>query len=205
MVMSSNTINHIIIVGAGPSGLILSLLLSRADSPIAITLLEAAADLDTNPRAAHYAPSACYDLNRAGVLDDVRKEGFHPDSVCWRKSDGTLLGGLGWADGVDVESGPMVCLPLDRLDRLMLRHLLRYETAKILFRHRVVGLKQDERQAQVEVEVEDEDGSKRSKWLSADYVVGSDGANSMVRRLLFGESNYPGETLEKQIIATNVG
>lgn len=173
-------------------------------APIRVTLLEAAPDLDTNPRAAHYAPSACYDLHRAGVLDDVRAQGFHPDSVCWRKPDGTLLGGLGWVEGVEVESGPMVCLPLDRLDRLLLEHLRGYESAQVLFQHRVVGVEWDEREARVEVEVDGEAGGKVRKWLSADYVVGSDGANSAVRRLLFGDENYPGETLEKQIIATNV-
>lgn len=116
-----------------------------------------------------------------------------------------MLGGLGWkADEVKIESGPMVCLPLDRLDRLLLRHLLTYATAEVLFKHRVLALDQDESQARVEVEIEATDGTKSKSWMSADYVVGSDGANSQIRRSLFGDMNYPGETLEKQIIATNV-
>ena len=202
---TNHPIKKAIIVGAGPSGLILALLLSRADPPIHVTLLEAADDLDENPRAAHYAPSACYDLNRAGVLDEVRQEGFHPDSVCWRKPDGTLLGGLGWSsDEIKIVSGPMVCLPLDRLDRLLLRHLLSYATAEVLFKHRVLSLDQDDAQARVQVEISADDGTKRTEWLVADYIVGSDGANSQIRRSLFGDLNYPGETLQHQIIATNV-
>ena len=205
----SYPIKKVIIVGAGPSGLIFALLLSRANPPIEVTLLEAASDLDTNPRAAHYAPSACYDLNRAGVLDEVRTEGFHPDSVCWRKQDGTLLGGLGWGrgwgkDAIKTESGPMVCLPLDRLDRLLLRHLQTYSTAEVLFNHRVLTLSQTATSASVDVEVTDPSGSKSTQTLTADYVVGSDGANSQIRRCLFGDTNYPGETLQHQIIATNV-
>lgn len=142
-----------------PSGLILALLLSRADPPIQVALLEAADDLDTNPRAAHYAPSACYELNRAGVLDEVREEGFHPNSVCWRKPDGTLLGGLSWSsDEIKIESGPMVCLPLDRLDRLLLQHLVTYPTAEVLFKHRVLNLGQDEAHARVQVQISAEDG-----------------------------------------------
>ena len=202
---TDHPIKKAIIVGAGPSGLILALLLSRADPPIHVTLLEAADDLDENPRAAHYAPSACYDLNRAGVLDEVREEGFHSDSVCWRKPDGTLLGGLGWSsDESKIESGPMVCLPLDRLDRLLLRHLVSYPTAEVLFKHRVLSLDQDDAQARVQVEISADDGTKRTEWLVADYIVGSDGANSQIRRSLFGDLNYPGETLQHQIIATNV-
>jgi 2-polyprenyl-6-methoxyphenol hydroxylase-like FAD-dependent oxidoreductase len=194
-------IKKVLIIGAGPSGLILALLLAQASIPI--TLLDAAPDLDTNPRAAHYAPSARYELARAGVLDDVCKDGFTPDSVCWRKPDGTLLGGLGWnADEIKIESGPMVCLPLDRLVRLLLRHLRGYEGVEVLFRHKVVDVTQGEEGKEAKVEVELEDGKK--EWMSADYVVGADGANSQVRKCLFGEWNYPGETLEKQIIATNV-
>ena len=39
--------------------------------------------------------------------------------------------------------------------------------------------------------------------VKAKYVVGCDGANSIVRRKLFGEE-YPGFTWDAQIIATNV-
>jgi len=51
------------------------------------------------------------------------------------------------------------------------------------------------------VEVETPEGRK---VIVGDYVLGCDGANSQVRRSLFGDLNYPGETLESQIIATNV-
>lgn len=189
-------IKRVIVVGAGPSGLVLGILLAKANIPV--TLLEASDRLDANPRAAHYAPSACYDLHRAGVLDDIRERGFTPDSVCWRKPDGSLLGGIRSA-GVEVDY-PMVCLPLDKLDVLLLEHFQRLPNAEVLFEHKVVSLHQDSSSASVEVELKD--GSK--KTMSADYVVGADGANSQIRRSLFGDQNYPGETLQHQIIATNV-
>lgn len=189
-------IKRAIVVGAGPSGLVLGILLARAGVPV--TLLEASHKLDENPRAAHYAPSACYDLDRAGVLSDIAERGFFPDSVCWRKPDGTMIGGIR-NEGVEVDY-PMVCLPLDRLDRLLLEHFERYDNTEILFEHKVVAIKQDVKEASVEVELKD--GKKI--WLSADYVIGADGANSQIRRSLFGDFNYPGETLQKQIIATNV-
>ena len=208
----TSPINSIIIVGAGPSGLILALLLARsAHPPSSIILLEAAPVLDKNPRAAHYAPSACYDLDRAGVLDDISQRGFFPDSVCWRKPDGTFLGGIR-NDGVKIQY-PMVCLPLDRLDELLLEHLLRDAeawkasgkgTIEVHFNHRVVGLDQTAERAKVEVEIGAPEETKRTEWMSADYVIGADGANSGVRRLLFGDTNYPGETLQHQIIATNI-
>jgi 2-polyprenyl-6-methoxyphenol hydroxylase-like FAD-dependent oxidoreductase len=189
-------IKSAIVVGAGPSGLVLGILLAKAGIPV--TMLEASHKLDENPRAAHYAPSACYDLNRAGVLEDLNKQGFHPDSVCWRKPDTTLIGGIR-NRGVEVDY-PMVCLPLDRLDKLLLEHFNRLSNTEILFEHKVVDIKQDDSSASVEVELKD--GSK--KWLSADYIIGADGANSQIRRSLHGDLNYPGETLQHQIIATNV-
>jgi 2-polyprenyl-6-methoxyphenol hydroxylase-like FAD-dependent oxidoreductase len=174
----------------------LSILLAKAG--ISVSLLEASDHLDKNPRAAHYAPSACYDLNRAGVLQDLHERGFFPDSVCWRRPDGTLIGGIR-NDGVKIDY-PMVCLPLDKLDQLLLEHFQRNKNSQILFEHKVVAIKQNDNSAAVEVLLSD--GTK--KWIEADFVVGADGANSQIRRSLFGDLNYPGETLTKQIIATNV-
>ena len=63
---------------------------------------------------------------------------------------------------------------------------------------KVMDIGQDEDKAWVEVEKAD--GRKR---FEADYVVGCDGANSQVRRCLFGKS-FPGKTWDEQIVATNV-
>lgn len=40
--------------------------------------------------------------------------------------------------------------------------------------------------------------------LEADYIVGCDGANSVVRRSLFGDREFPGRTWNEQLVATNV-
>jgi 2-polyprenyl-6-methoxyphenol hydroxylase-like FAD-dependent oxidoreductase len=185
----------VIIVGAGPSGLLLGILLAK--SGVKVQLVEAAEDLDKNPRAAHYAPSAVYELNRAGVLEDVKAKGIHPDAVCWRNPDGSFIAGI--KSRFDIEF-PMVCLPLDQLDELLLEHYLRQPNAEILWRHKVLSIDQDEKEARVHVET-----PEGKLTLGADYVVGCDGANSQIRRSLFGDLNYPGETLQAQIIATNVG
>ncbi|KAJ9603951.1 hypothetical protein H2200_011473 [Cladophialophora chaetospira] len=187
-------VNKIIIVGAGPSGLLLGILLAKQG--VKVQLVEAADDLDKNPRAAHYAPSAVYELNRAGVLEDVKRDGIHPDSVCWRHPDGTLIAGI--KSRFDIEF-PMVCLPLDQLDVLLLKHFLAAGDTEILWKHKVVSIDQDENEARVEVET-----PEGKKTLGADYIIGCDGANSQIRRSLFGDLNYPGETLQSQIIATNV-
>lgn len=92
----------------------------------------------------------------------------------------------------------MQVLPLDRLGKLLYEHIQRQPTAKVKWSHRVVKIGQDQDKAWVEVDTPD--GPYRSE---AEYVIGCDGASSTVRRELFGPE-YPGETLNAQIIATNV-
>jgi 2-polyprenyl-6-methoxyphenol hydroxylase-like FAD-dependent oxidoreductase len=189
------TSEQVIIVGAGPSGLLLGILLAKQG--IKVSLVEMSDALDANPRAAHYAPSSVRELRRAGVLDEVTREGFKPHGVCWRSPDREVLAGI--RGEVSNDPDAMVCLPLDRLDKLLLRVFLEQETAEVLWKHKVVDIEQDEKEARVKVETEEGE-----KWLGADYVVGCDGANSQIRRSLFGDWEFPGETLQHQIIATNV-
>jgi 2-polyprenyl-6-methoxyphenol hydroxylase-like FAD-dependent oxidoreductase len=96
-----------------------------------ITILEANTELDKNPRAAHYASIAIREMRRAGVLEDVQKEGYIPEGVCWREFDGTYIAGIkAHVDDPDV----MVCLPLDKLIRLYYRHFQKEERAELLWR-----------------------------------------------------------------------
>ena len=92
----------------------------------------------------------------------------------------------------------MVCLPLDRLILVLLEEFEGLKMGSVSWGHRVVGVKQDAGSARVEVESE---GGKIE--FEGDYVVGCDGANSQVRKSLYG-GEFPGETLNSQIIATNV-
>ena len=92
----------------------------------------------------------------------------------------------------------MVVLPLDRLGKLLYEHIQRQPTAEVKWSHKVVRIGQDQEKAWVEIETPS--GLRRSE---ANYVIGCDGASSTVRRELFGPE-YPGETLNAQIIATNV-
>ncbi|GAB7349171.1 hypothetical protein MBLNU459_g8106t1 [Dothideomycetes sp. NU459] len=185
----------VIVVGAGPSGLLLALLLAKRGIPVQV--LDLSNKLDEQPRATHYAPPAMYELRRAGVVDDVRKEGFIPKAVCWRKLDGTYLAGL---DGSVSDDDPdrMVCLPLNKLGSVLYRHLSAEPLAKVKWDHKVTKIGQDDDFAWVDVETPE--GEQR---LKAKYIVGCDGANSQIRRSLFGDWEFPGRTWNEQIVATN--
>jgi len=187
---------QVVIVGAGPSGLLLGLMLANKD--INVTIVDMASELDTKPRATHYASTAVRELSRAGVLDDVRELGFTPSGTCWRKLDGTYLAGL---QNAVVHDDPLrpTCLPLNRLGRVIYNHILKRPTATVLWSHELIAMEQDENSARITCKTPEGEVT-----FEADYVVGCDGANSKVRRLLFGDWEFPGKTWAEQIVATNV-
>ncbi|TDZ34588.1 FAD-dependent monooxygenase terC [Colletotrichum spinosum] len=189
----------IIIVGAGPSGLLLALLLSKHGIPV--TLLEAQNHLDAQPGAAHYGPAAIPDLKRAGIIAEIRRRGLSVETFVWRRlnENHDLITGFngGVLADVDGEDLRAACLVLQDLDQLMLDEFVGKYTGRICWQHRVVGQGQDAGKAWVDVETPQ--GRKR---LEADYVVGCDGANSAIRKELFGQE-YPGFTWDAQIVATN--
>ncbi|GME50134.1 hypothetical protein BDV97DRAFT_385589 [Neofusicoccum parvum] len=185
----------VIIVGAGPTGALLALLLARKG--IQVEMLDQAHGPDKQPRASHYSTPALPELRRAGVLDDVYTAGFIPGKMSWRKLDGTRIAGLD--SSVMDKSDRIVCLPLDKLGDILFKHLGQQKSAVVKWGCKVVALGQDETKGWVDVET---DGKK--KRLDADYIIGCDGANSQVRKCLFGDKSFPGMTWDEQLVATNV-
>ena len=98
---------------------------------------------------------------------------------------------------VDGEDYRTSCLVLQDLDQLMLDLFLEKYNGEIKWKHRVLDIGQDEGNAWADVETPE--GKIR---IEGDYIIGCDGANSQVRKSLFGEE-YPGFTWDAQIIATN--
>jgi 2-polyprenyl-6-methoxyphenol hydroxylase-like FAD-dependent oxidoreductase len=168
---------------------------------IPVHIVEAEDHLDQQPRAAHYGPPAIPDLARAGILDEIRRRGLTLNTMCWRRiEDHRYIAGfncdvLADIDGQDLR---ITCLVLQDLLELMLDLFLTKYNGQISWLHKVVGIGQDEEKAWVQVETPE--GKKK---MEGDYIVGCDGANSAVRKGLFG-NEYPGFTWDAQIVATNV-
>jgi 2-polyprenyl-6-methoxyphenol hydroxylase-like FAD-dependent oxidoreductase len=94
----------------------------------------------------------------------------------------------------------MVCLELGRVIQILHDAAVKQETCEILMNHKVTSIGESESLAWVDATLP----TGEIKRFEADYVVGCDGANSQVRRCLFGDLEFPGWTWDQQIIASNV-
>ncbi len=188
----------VLVVGAGPSGLLLALLLSKYG--ISVEILEAEDHLDQQPRAAIYGSPAIPEFHRAGILDEMHRRGMFLNKMSWRRyEDHSFITGFNMEvvsdiDGIDLRTMTLV---LPELDQMMLDEALAHGCT-IKWEHKVVQVEQDEGKAWAEVETKE-----GKKIFEADYIIGCDGANSQVRKCLFG-NEFPGFTWDSQIIATNV-
>jgi 2-polyprenyl-6-methoxyphenol hydroxylase-like FAD-dependent oxidoreductase len=176
----------------------LGLRLARENIPV--TILDLADSLDTRPRATHYSPPANLELEKAGILKDAWEQGFIGGGIAWKKLDLTPIASIqGLPEDKRSPMNGLLCLPLDKLGKLLLKHIERYPSCQILWSHEVIGIEEGDKEATVIAKTPE--GEKK---YSADYVVGCDGANSKIRRSLFGDWNFPGFTWEEQLVATNV-
>lgn len=162
--------------------------------------MEQSSKLDENPRATHYGPPAIKILNGAGVGDELRSKGLLVDTVAWRRLDGSYIAGLNHATQKD-SPDRMVALPLNEVVQLLKDHGAKFPSLSYLFNHKVISIGQDESRAWINALDKTTD---KEVLLEADYIVGCDGANSIIRRSLFGDMGFPGRTWDEQIVATNV-
>jgi 2-polyprenyl-6-methoxyphenol hydroxylase-like FAD-dependent oxidoreductase len=80
----------------------------------------------------------------------------------------------------------MVSFPLNKLGQTLVEHINKHPSATIHWSHEVIGIEQDENVAKVICKT-----PKGDVAMEGTYLVGCDGANSKVRRALFGDSNSP--------------
>jgi 2-polyprenyl-6-methoxyphenol hydroxylase-like FAD-dependent oxidoreductase len=186
----------ILVVGAGPVGLLTTLRLAQAG--IQTTCVEALDAIDASPRAMAYHPISVKELDRAGVLDDCRRIGSQGRGVCWRNTKTKeMIAEINRATSKDF---PYENLTIGQhlLAEIILDHLKHHENAKVLFSTKVTGV--DQSADGVNLTVEDSSGASRT--LSATYCVAADGGRSTMRGLL--DITFDGFTYEEQLVSTNV-
>jgi 2-polyprenyl-6-methoxyphenol hydroxylase-like FAD-dependent oxidoreductase len=183
------TTTEVVIVGAGPTGLLLAGDLAAAG--VGCVIVEKRTEESPLTRAFAVHARTLEVLDARGVADELIDTGTRLDEL-------NFLGN--------------VRLDLSRLPSRF-RYVLvtpQYETERVLerraralgaeFRHgaEVVGLRQDS--GTVEVDLRDHDGAVQT--ISAGYVVGADGVRSMVRHAL--GMSFPGRSVVRSVMLADV-
>lgn len=129
-----------------------------------------------------YMPVVTNELRKFGLLDDVKNAAFVSQAAPgFRNLDGSEIAGIGPSQEeitVTQDSPAALLLGQQYLAHIILDHLSRCPSVTVKFSATCVGLETIERGVRVMVNTNLEDHD-----ISADWVVGADGANSSVRRM----------------------
>ena len=188
-------VRDVVVVGAGPVGLVTALGLAKAGA--SVTVIEAELRINDSPRAAVYFPTTLKILDRLGLLADVLEIAFLSKSFCFH-----LLATREVARILDTFP-PDSPYPYNAhfgqhlLAQLVLKHFSTLPGAEMRWNTRLVALAQDAKGAVVTVETPQGREEIRARW-----VVGTDGARSTVRGLV--NLPFEGHTWPDRFVATNV-
>ena len=185
-----------IVIGGGPTGFITALGLAQAGAKV--LLIEAEDAVIDSPRAAVYHWSTLDGLERLGIREEAERTGFAKQDYLWlvRKTGERIEYDLSVLEG-RTAFPYNIHLGQDRLAQIACDRLARMANAEIRFGTTLTALAQDEDSVRIRIE-----GPEGPQFLAARYLVGADGAGSMVRKGL-GQA-FEGMTWPERFVATNV-
>ena len=191
--------SRVIVVGAGPVGLLTSIRLAKEGIPV--TLLEAQSSIEISPRAVGYFPPVIAELDRAGVLQDCLKIGSKLMEFRWRNLEGEVFLTMSFDDLTDEDTKYRYGLMLGQhlLAEVILQHLKGYKNVEILFNHTLTGVSQT---AEEVVVTSINAVTSETKIFRGQYLCGCDGGKSSVRKLT--GTSFNGFTWPVQLMSTNV-
>lgn len=188
--------NTVLIVGAGPTGLTLAQELLRRG--VQIRLIDKAPGASQNTKALGVWPRTLELFARAdaGIVDEMLALGVKtPSFHVW--SDGNLLVHLDFAHRLTGSYPFALMIPQVETEALLTKHVQDLGGA-IERGTELLSLTQQE--AGVEVMLRHADGQE--EVARADWLIGCDGAHSMVRHLV--GVPFVGKTFEQSFVAGNV-
>ncbi|MEO7352522.1 MAG: FAD-dependent oxidoreductase [Marmoricola sp.] len=192
------TTREVIVVGGGPVGLTHALGLARAG--IEVTVLEARPEAGTTPGDLVYNWNVLPGLDRLGILDDLLTVGFAEPHTFYRV--GSTGETLTFDLGVLADECPFpfnLHVRQDEVTRILLKHLGERSEVTILVNTALTNLVQDADGVTVTC-----DGPAGEITLRAGWVVGADGARSVVRRhlgLAFAGITWPERLISVEVDA----
>lgn len=172
-----------LIVGAGPVGLLTALRLGQAG--VSTLVVENHDTLLRTTRAMVYMPVIIPVLRELGIMAQVEKNAvLNSDGVAWRDLEGNLLGQLPLSSSDPCEFGGVLLMGQWRMTALILEELKRYPSVEIRYGLRCVGIEEMPSKNVVRAMFHERSLHDEDVIFEADYLVAADGANSAVRRML---------------------
>ena len=188
--------DSVLVVGAGPVGLVVALKLARTGIPV--TVIEAEAEIASDPRAVVYHPPTVEALDQLGVLEDMKAVGVIKQDYQWRTFDGEILAALDMSV-VEKRTAYPYNLHLGQhvLAQIVMKHLMRLPGVSVLWNSRVEQVIQNADNVNINLQT-----PTGTQTVSASWVIGADGARSAVRKSL--DLTFEGITWPERFVSTNV-
>ena len=189
--------SEVIIVGAGPVGLLTALGLARQG--VEVTVLDSEPEVVRSPRAAVYFHTTISILKKLGLADEAHAIGLSSTEFAmhWLETGEVMRSDMRDALEPGQEFDHNLHFGQHILAELVIAHLDRLPNARVLWNHAVKALAQDERG--VRLAADTDEGEVR---FSAHWVIGADGARSTVRQL--AGLPFEGMTWPDRFVATNI-
>ncbi|MDT2020658.1 FAD-dependent monooxygenase [Methylocella sp. CPCC 101449] len=166
----------VVIAGAGPVGMVAAADLVRQGVPV--TVLEAGAELSGESRASTFHPPTLDMLDDLGFAKTLIAQGLKAPQVQYASMIDGQLGTFDFADIADLTRHPFrLQAEQFKLTRIILEALRDNPLFTIRFSAELKGLSQDEQGVDLTFTGPNGDETLRCAWL-----IGADGANSIVRR-----------------------
>jgi len=179
---------QVAIVGAGPVGTVMATLLARAG--IDVVVLEAGEDCAQDLRASTFHSPTLEMLDEIGITSMLLEKGLKAPVYHWRDRQSGDVIEFDMSELSDVTRYPFrIQCEQYHLSRALAAGLAQYKNAEVRFGNRLLMFEQDA--SGVDMWIETMTGISR---MRSDYLIGADGANSIVRKWLgieFDGFTYP--------------
>lgn len=179
---------QVVVAGAGPVGCVAAMYLAM--NGVDVVLAEAGVDCAQDLRASTFHPPTLEMLDDLNVTNFLMERGLKAPLYHWRdRQTGEIIPFDFGELAADTRYPFRLQCEQYNLSRVLASRLEEERHARVLFNHRIVWLEQDDHGVDVALESPTE-----LIRLRADYVIGADGASSIVRKWLgveFDGFTYP--------------
>lgn len=179
--MAQVTTSEVIIVGAGPTGLMLANILGKYGR--SVTVLEARETLIDYPRGVGLDDESLRTIQTVGLVDEVRPHTTPQHIMRLVNGRGkTILVNNPQTDEFGWERKHGFIQP--EVDKVLYDGLERFDHVNVLFGHEVTTVEEDSDKVSLTVTLTDAKGQQVEKKFEAQYLVGCEGGKSPTRKRL---------------------